>query len=230
MSFFERIKRKLWKVFFKNARLSYSQGGEDLILNTIFNKTQKGFYVDIGANNPHIQSNTHFFYMKGWHGINIDALPGSMKIFNRKRNRDINIEAAISNKNDELTYYMFKKSFYNTFNKHEIEKLKKITEFVGEKIVRPLTLASILDDFCPGNIDFLTVDVEGYDLEVLESNNWKKYRPKIIVTEFFSSDLKMLEQNKIFQFLNNKGYRFLCNSLTNAFYIENDFFTIRFTN
>jgi hypothetical protein len=87
-----RIHRRLWNLLFHHARLSYSQSGEDMILDTIFYNQPKGTYIDIGANNPYVQSNTHFFYKKGWRGINIDALPGSMNKFRKVRPKDINIE------------------------------------------------------------------------------------------------------------------------------------------
>lgn len=123
MKVINKIKRKLWKLFFKNARLSYSQSGEDMILDTIFCNIRKGVYVDIGANNPYVQSNTHYFYKSGWRGVNVDALPGSMVQFKKARPKDINIECAISNSTDDLTYYMFKPSFYNTFDKSKYEQI-----------------------------------------------------------------------------------------------------------
>lgn len=99
----------------KHYKRSYSQSGEDMILDTIFCEIRKGTYIDVGANNPTIQSNTYYFYKKGWSGINIDALPGSMKKFNFVRPRDINIEFPISDKEEVLVYYMFSPSLYNTF-------------------------------------------------------------------------------------------------------------------
>lgn len=76
---------------------SYSQEGEDMILHRIFERQCKGFYVDIGAHHPFRFSNTYLFYKRGWSGINIDAMPGSMNIFNKFRNRDINLEYGIGN-------------------------------------------------------------------------------------------------------------------------------------
>jgi len=78
----EFIYATLWFLFKKKYMRSYSSRGEDLILDSIFYDVKKGFYVDVGANNPWSASNTMFFYEKGWSGINIDATPGSMKLFN----------------------------------------------------------------------------------------------------------------------------------------------------
>ena len=112
---FHWILKFIYKPFTHEYKKSYSQSGEDMILNTILCDLKKGFYVDVGANNPTIQSNTHFFYKKGWCGINIDALPGSMRIFNLIRPRDINLEIPISDKEKKLNYFMFSSSFFNSF-------------------------------------------------------------------------------------------------------------------
>ena len=99
------------------ALKSYSQEGEDMILRRLFENQTKGFYVDVGAHHPIRFSNTYFFYKKGWRGINIDAMPGSMKLFNKIRPRDINIEKAISDKKEVLTYYVFNDPALNGFSK-----------------------------------------------------------------------------------------------------------------
>src|SRR5829696_7661265 len=78
------------------SRKSYSQEGEDLILERIFLEQKKGFYVDVGAHHPKRFSNTFLFYKLGWFGINIDAMPGSMSAFESARPRDINLEVAIA--------------------------------------------------------------------------------------------------------------------------------------
>lgn len=228
MKILKKIQRRIWRLLFKNARLSYSQSGEDMILDTIFCNVSKGVYVDIGANNPYIQSNTHYFYKKGWRGINIDALPGSMNKFNKVRGKDVNIEAAISNDNSELTYYMFDSTFFNTFNQNKVEKIKGYAKFIGEKTIKTLKLSDIFNSLKINIIDFLSVDVEGHDYEVLKSNDWEKYHPKVIVTECFSGGLELLHSDKIYQLLKSKGYMIFCSSPSNAFYIENDFFKERF--
>jgi FkbM family methyltransferase len=228
MKLISKIKRRIWRLFFKNARLSYSQSGEDLILETIFCDISKGVYVDIGANNPYIQSNTQYFYKKGWRGVNVDALPGSMIIFNKVRSKDINIETAISNENSELKYYMFSSTFFNTFDQNLVEKIKNHSKLIGEKTINSIKLSDLFNSLKINTIDFLSVDVEGLDYEVLKSNDWEKYRPKVIVTECFSDGLELLHLDKLYQFLKGTGYILFCNSPTNAFYLEKEFFKDRF--
>ena len=77
------------------ATKSYSQEGEDLLLRRIFEHQKNGFYVDVGAHHPFRFSNTYLLYKCGWRGINIDAMPGSMRLFRRFRARDINIECGV---------------------------------------------------------------------------------------------------------------------------------------
>lgn len=78
------------------ATKCYSQEGEDLLLSRILGDKKDGFYVDVGAHHPFRFSNTYLLYKQGWRGINIDAMPGSMKLFNRFRPRDINIECGVA--------------------------------------------------------------------------------------------------------------------------------------
>ena len=86
------------------GRLSFSQYGEDLVLGSLLAK-KEGFYVDVGSYDPIRFSNTYYFYRQGWRGINIDPMPGSKKIFDDRRPRDINIEVGISDRPGVERYY-----------------------------------------------------------------------------------------------------------------------------
>lgn len=225
---YNSIKYRLNAFISKGARTSYAQSGEDLILDTIFNGVKKGFYVDVGANNPFKQSNTYFFYKKGWSGLNIDALPGSMKAFNAHRKRDINIESAISNHEAVLEYYMFASTFYNTFSKEDSEKSKGVSELLEVRQLKTEKLSDILDKHAIEKVDFMTIDVEGFDLNVLKSNNWLKYVPSVIITECFTHDTAQIENSEIHNFLKEKGFIKFCSTPTNLFYLEEGFLNKRF--
>jgi FkbM family methyltransferase len=190
--------------FYKND--SYSQEGEDLIIDRILNSTKKGFYIDIGAHHPFRFSNTYKFYKKGWNGINIDAMPGSMRIFRQVRPRDINVECGISKNEEILKYYIFNDKALNTFsiteaqskNNHENYKIIKILE------IETKPLSKILETYLKPNtkIDFLTIDVEGLDIEVLESFDLDKYKIPYILIEDLLSELDEI-------FISSPTYRFL---------------------
>jgi FkbM family methyltransferase len=151
-----------------------------------------------------------------------------MDAFEKFRKRDNNLEIAISDQNEILDYYMFSSSFYNTFSKTEMENCKKIESLIDIKKIETQRLEDVLDKYNVNEIDFMTVDVEGFDLSVFKSNNWSKYRPKVIITEFFAKDLDDLKNDSVFIFLKNIGYTQFCNTSTNMFYIENNYLQKRY--
>jgi hypothetical protein len=156
------------------SRRSYSQFGEDVVLLNFIDtsKFNSGLYVDIGSYHPCKFSNTYLFYKKGWHGINIDARPGSMNAFVKKRKRDINLEIGISEAEKDLDFYVFDDSYAacNTFSKqiadNHICNHMPIKTVVKVKTMR---LENILDKYLMENkkIIFMSIDVEGLDFEVL---------------------------------------------------------------
>jgi FkbM family methyltransferase len=209
------------------ALKSYSQEGEDMILRRLFEKQITGFYVDVGAHHPKRFSNTYFFYSKGWNGINIDAMPNSMKLFNKTRPRDINIEKPISDKKQILTYYAFNEPALNGFSKKLSEERDgKENYFIKfTKDIETSTLEEILDEHLPKNqeIDFLSIDVEGLDFVVLKSNNFKQYKPKIILIEVLGSSLSDIEGNVISKFLKEYNYSIYAKSVNTVFFINDEF-------
>jgi len=191
------------------ANKSYSQEGEDMILRRIFENENTGFYIDVGAHHPKRFSNTHYFYKRGWSGINIDAMPDSMKRFNKIRSRDINIEAAISNEKKEITYYMFNDPALNSFDIDLVqERINEKYSLIKEQKIVTKPLKEILSEYLPRNqkINFMDIDVEGLDLEVLKSNDFSLFRPEYILVE--SNDVKIndIQNNEIYKFLRENNY------------------------
>ena len=226
----KRVYKKLAE--FKNAYIptplkSYSQEGEDLILLRIFEKKRTGFYVDVGAHHPFRFSNTYLFYRMGWRGINIDATPGSMKLFNKFRKRDINIEVAIGEKEDILTFYIFNEPALNTFDENLARQRngKMGYYIIKELLLKVLPLSKILEKYLPEGqeIDFLNVDVEGKDFEVLKSNDWSTYRPKVVLVEILPSSIEEVFKHPIFIFMKENGYSFFAKTFNTCFFVENEF-------
>jgi len=145
-----------------------------------------GFYVDIGAFHPTLFSNTYFFYLNGWQGINVEARPGSKTLFDKIRPRDINIETGISRERSAMTYYFIaENSPMNSFSPEFLKQIEMLEHVKQEISIPTMPLAEVLERHLPPGqpIDFLNVDVEGHDLEVLESNDWQRFRPRVIVVE-----------------------------------------------
>ena len=202
---------------------SYAQHGEDLILRAICGPKHEGFYVDVGAHHPHFLSNTYYFYRRGWQGINIDAMPNSMKTFRKARKRDVNLELAISNNKQLATFYMFNNSCLNTFSAKYAEALQKDAgiKLVAEKKITTTPLSEVLDQYVPHGrvIDFLSVDVEEYDVEVLKSNNWERYRPRVVVVEAHNFSLASPEKSAIYTYMLTKNYQLHYVSVENLFFL-----------
>ena len=190
-----RAARKIRTLFYRAAgfpafRKSYSQQGEDMILDCLFQGKESGFYVDVGAHHPERYSNTCLFYRRGWRGINIDATPGSMAIFRRRRGRDINLECAVAGERKTLTFHLFNEPALNGFSTELSQARDGAGGYrqIGERRIDARPLRELLDEHLPAgqHIDFLSVDVEGLDMEVLRSNDWSKYRPTLVIAEDIS--------------------------------------------
>ncbi len=203
--------------------ISFAQEGEDKILEKYFGEhTNKGFFIDVGANHPHKFSNTFKLYLKGWRGINIDANPGTKKLFDEFRPGDINIETGISKTPGQLEYHIFEHSLFNTFDKETaLAHSKEFDVKINAVIILPTKpLAAVLDglNLQLPKIDFLTVDVEGLDLEILESNNWEKYRPEVVLIEVLNTDLENMQENPVYKYLHNLGYKLFAKTYNTLFF------------
>lgn len=203
---------------------SYSQEGEDLILKRFFENKQTGFYIDVGAYHPIRFSNTYYFYKMGWSGINIEARPGSKKFFDRIRKRDINIEAAISDEGRELVYYKFNEPALNGFSKEISFERNKLSNYkiIDEIKITTLPLSEVLKKYLPEKIkvNFMSIDVEGLDLNVLKSNDWNICRPTYILVEDLNFDVMFPEKSEIFNFMKGKGYNLVAKTYNTLFFKE----------
>jgi len=203
------------------ARRCHSQKGEDTTLQREFGQRREGLCVDVGAHHPFRYSNTYLFYKKGWRGINIDATPGSMRGFEKYRPADINLEVAVSQTPGKLCFYLFDDPAYNTFDADAAEKAK----LAGAKLLEKANIASrplkdILNEHLTENkkIDFLSVDVEGLDLEVLKSNDWICYKPEYVLVECLGITLPKLSEDKTYIYLNSLGYSIFAKTVNTVFF------------
>lgn len=180
---------------------TYAQHGEDLIFLNIFKmlNIEKPTYIDIGAHDPIVISNTALLYKRGGRGINIEANPFLIEKFKRERPEDINLNIGISDAEDVLDFYMIDSSSpVNTFDKNIAEKTVlerpwlKINEI---RKIKVLTLQQIIDEYAHGKFpDLLTIDIEGFDYKVLKSANFKKTYPKIICVEVNDQEFPLMKE------------------------------------
>lgn len=169
------------------TKVYYAQNREDLILESFFRDKKKGFYVDIGAYDPDYDSVTRRFYEHGWSGINIEPQAERHALFVKKRARDTNLNIGISNKDTALSLRSYANQGLSTFSKKVQNGYRGIEDPNTQKYVdievQVQTLATVFKQYGITNIDFMKIDVEGLEYEVIEGNDWSKYRPKILCIE-----------------------------------------------
>lgn len=213
------IKRKLRELLlgYDVPNYFFSKSGEDAILYNIFfpklASGDQGFYIDVGAHHPIFQSNTFLFYKSGWSGINIDADPRSIDKLKKKRKRDVNLNFGVGLETSNKPFYLLQKG-YETMNSFSLDNLKKlnIENKIIERIdinIKPLRI--ILEEkLTEGqSIDFLDVDVEGMDLDVLQSNDWLRYRPKIVLVESDKRNIPDVFDLQIYEFMKSVNYELI---------------------
>lgn len=210
----ELIKRKLYRRY----NISFSKSGEDIQLKQLLGLNHKGVYVDVGCWDPVKASNSYYFQLRGWKGICIDPNPKMKELFSQKRPSDIFINNAIGNENESLSYYMLEDRYssMNTLDFRFIQDNNLEDKIVNKINITTVSLKEVLEQHINENekIDFLDIDVEGFDLNVLKSNDWEKFRPKVVLIET-SLDLKDDFDNELSQFLISKNYKIVGKSLIN---------------
>jgi len=209
----------------KDAYLSYSQYGEDIIINYYLCNIKNGFYVDVGCNEPIKRSNTFNLYIRGWRGINIDANKELIEKFRKIRKRDVSVCSAISDTEEKVIFYEFEESALNTFDHNKFKMSKENSSLVKKREIVTERLDSILEKIRIGrNIDFLSIDVEGYDFKVLKSFNFEKYRPRLIVVELHDFDIENFKDSEVVKFLSSWRYKFIGYAAINGYFVDFEFF------
>lgn len=215
------------KLFSNDVFLSYSQMGEDRIIANLLSDVSKGFYVEVGSNEPVHFSNTFGFYCKGWQGITIDANRSLVEKHRQLRLKDTPVYAAVSNTESEVVFTEYNMHELNTIDQRTVSELKsdQNVQVVGEHRLKTRTLTDILQEYLPTGqaIDFLSIDVEGHDWEVLQSLDLSRYRPRLIVIEMHSFHLENYAANEIYTYLTANGYVFSGYAVWNGYFIDQSY-------
>jgi FkbM family methyltransferase len=164
--------------------ISYAQNWEDVWLHRAFSHQPHGFYVDVGANDPVADSVTKHFYDRGWNGINIEPHRTLCAKLRQTRPRDVNLQIGLSNQAGSLKFYVVPSQLgWSSFAPVLGQHFRQMNLEVVEETVTVSTLAQILDEHAKQPIDFLKIDVEGHERQVVEGGDWRRWRPRIILIE-----------------------------------------------
>lgn len=197
-------------------RVSHAQTGQDVLVDFLLKRhgiipragAFSGFYVDLGCAYPIKGSNTYFFYERGWEGLCVDANPDAEAEFVRVRPRDRFLNTGVGGEGGSMEFFLFENPQHNTFNASR-------AAVEGRRAVRSVTvpvdtLASILSRHVPEGrtIEFLSMDIEGLERAALESMDWTRHRPRLVLIEAFGS-LETVMSAPETAVLTGNGYRML---------------------
>ncbi len=220
---------------------TYAQNFEDVLLSRVFKSRSSGFYIDVGAHDPEDMSVTKHFYDMGWSGINIEPVPENYRRFNEKRPRDINLNIALGSEPGSAVIYVPAGSTAYVSDASALSSLDRVTAeeaaqllgtgTVTETEIRVSTLTDVCREHCRGSIEFLKIDVEGWERQVLQGANFEQYRPVVVVMEALKpnaavSDVFTIDSFAAWQdwehLLLNAGYLFAYFDGLNRFYLREE--------
>ncbi len=208
----------------RSIRISYGYKAEDRLIESLLKPiiTQNGFYVEVGCNEPLFASNTFLFYKRGWKGICIDPNEKLIKKHKRIRPRDQAFCAFVSDEEKEIEYVeLVNEGLSSGDSAHINDALTSGHKVALRRKINSLRLTTILDQLeAPQNFDFLSVDAEGSDFKVLQSLDFEKYTPKLIIVEADDFDPSHPLNHEVYNFLISKKYFFHGSILTNLFFLK----------
>lgn len=186
------------------------------------NRQRRGLYVDVGAFDPILHSNTYLLHLHGWRGINIDASPSRLARFTQARPHDINIVAAVSDKEEKMIFLEYPTPGTSRLvPEGESEIRNAAGESPREVIpIKTRSIAQVLSEQISDetSIDFLNIDCEGIDYKVLHGWNWRQVRPLVIAVEGNTA----LERLKLEEYLKDKGYYLIANCVVTLIFAQTD--------
>lgn len=205
------------------TELSYSQNLEDYHLWLALGARPHGFYIDIGAGHPVADNVSFWFYERGWSGICVEPQPGLAELYAHIRPRDILFDGLVGRQSGEIDFHVVERlhGLSTTVERHA----RAAEQYgAGYRSVRlPVrTLAEICRAYDVDTIDFLKIDVEGTEADVLAGNDWQAYRPKVVVAEAIEPGSNEPAWQAWESILLTNGYTFTLFDELNRFYVANE--------
>jgi len=209
-------------------RVINANWGVDVIVESILKNKKKGVYIDVGCHHPLINNNTYLLNRKGWSGINIDLDFNAIDMFNYFRPNDDNQLIALSDKKGIAKLYFFhNRAPKNTLDYRSGAGAKKIQKVETDTLNNVIKKSKLKIK----EIDFLSIDVEGNELNVLKGLNFRKYKPKVICVEliikknnyFYKQKIEAIQKSIIYKFLIQKNYKLSNWIHDDLIFVSNDF-------
>ena len=203
--------------------VSYSQNFEDVMLNRLFGDRDKGFYIDVGAQHPYYDSVTKAFYDRGWRGINIEPVKQYFDLLQQQRAQDTNLNFALGQIESELTFYELEGTGLSSFDRQTAQAIAEKDNYPILTYQVPVkTLADICREYVTQQIDFLKIDVEGWEEQVLLGNDWQDFRPIVIIVEATIPNSPVKVKTNIPQLLADRDYDWVYFDGLNDYYLAKE--------
>jgi len=203
--------------------LSYTQNLEDYHLSLALAGQTTGTYIDVGAGHPVADNVSFWFYERGWRGIVVEPQAELAGLYGRLRPRDTAVCGLVGRESGEIDFHVVDRLHgLSTTVEHVARQANRLG--VGYRTVRMpvVTLAQLCAEHDVREIDFLKIDVEGGEADVLHGGDWERYRPKVIVIEAVMPGSGEPAWAEWEPFLLARGYRFRLFDTLNRFYVAQE--------
>lgn len=206
------------------SMVSYAQNHEDVLLARLFRPGLPGFYIDVGANDPVSCSVTKHFYDSGWRGVNLEPSTHVFRRLAAERRRDVNLNAGLSDAPATLAFFEFDPPWTgaSTFSREQAELHREAGLTFVERDVEVTTLARICEEHADGEIDFLSIDVEGHEARVIGGGDWSRWRPRVVVVEATEPTTAIPAHDRWEPALLGSGYLFAFFDGLNRYYVREE--------
>ena len=215
--------------FAEKAEHSYAQQGEDLILWNMlhhFLQADPITYLDVGAHHPVESNNTYLFYERGYRGVLVEPNPALWDLLSGLRPRDALIRGGIGldGKDTEADYYVVTDhGGLNTFSRERAEGYATSlgNKFSIKKVLRlPLVdINGVMQKYFRGAPSLLSIDTEGFELPILQSIDWKRYRPSVICVESLEFNTRRV-RGPILELVTAQGYDLRGATFVNSIFVD----------
>jgi FkbM family methyltransferase len=217
-----------------NPTSSYSQCGEDLIINFIFDtlKISHPSFLDLGAHDPTYLSNTYFFYKQGSTGVCVEPDPSLYTNIKQKRKNDICLNVGVGiTQQTEADFFIMSAKTLNTFSREEAERYQKYGTYKIEKVIKLplLPVNQIINQNFTSCPNFISIDIEGLELDILKTFDFSVLKPEVfcIETLTYTEDRTERKLSEVIDYVCQNGYFVYADTFINSIFVNKEVWSQR---